>query len=709
MERRAGNDVIYLLDEKFDFDVSLSPDSSGCAKDEDDVFVDPPQHRSKCPPGSREDGTGTRSGWSPLSGAQLDAVCQEAASLARRLQRDPAPADPPPAGGERFIQDGATKLDALAAPSGPFSPVKRQTFLVQDSPMKDLPPAIRQRLRRGNVAPDRLGASSPVGGVKTRAALRAKAGLGAVLPSKPSGPRISASGSGQKTRAQPAGKVASTCKPTPSVDLAKSCEDLASDSASVASDVSDSSLNSSAVGKKRTLAPPTKVATRRSGVKLPPLASGKPAERRNTSSSSSSSVGSFNSSLSLSPATGKLNPSQNRALNSSVVPGNAGRPANQNRRRSGVVGGVTASAAGRRCSGNGAIPVQAIRKLSETAKAARTTPQCRTTPTTTTLDKATASSVRLQSGLKAKSKTAALGQTPTPAAGATGRGFYSPDVSKVFKPKRLMSVASMDSLHPKLPSVPLTPPAGVSKPLQLRSQRASGLPTPSKRRASAIPAPTPGSHAKISRPPRKPFASESDYPTRTCFSPAPTDSNRAEPVVVQPFCLEEEEPPAEPCQSESLEPSGLGQSESLEPSGLGQSESLEPSGLGQSESLEPSGLGQSESLEPSGLGQSESLEPSGLGQSESLEPSSLGQSEPSDDLIHTDDAKQEVLLMDLPAPTPTPHEKLLIDLSNTPDLIRNSTAKNCAAVELIDLSSPLIKWSPEDKKENDAPLINLSF
>lgn len=29
--------------------------------------------------------------------------------------------------------------------------------------------------------------------------------------------------------------------------------------------------------------------------------------------------------------------------------------------------------------------------------------------------------------------------------------------------------------------------------------------------------------------------------------------------------------------------------------------------------------------------------------------------------------------------------------------------------QLIDLSSPLIKWSPEDKRENNAPLINLSF
>ena len=39
---------------------------------------------------------------------------------------------------------------------------------------------------------------------------------------------------------------------------AESCEDLLSDSASVASDVSDSSLNCSTLGR-RTMAPPTKV------------------------------------------------------------------------------------------------------------------------------------------------------------------------------------------------------------------------------------------------------------------------------------------------------------------------------------------------------------------------------------------------------------------------------------------------------------------
>ncbi|XP_031417161.1 uncharacterized protein LOC116218715 [Clupea harengus] len=72
---------------------------------------------------------------------------------------------------------------------------------------------------------------------------------------------------------------------------------------------------------------------------------------------------------------------------------------------------------------------------------------------------------------------------------------------------------------------------------------------------------------------------------------------------------------------------------------------------------------------------------------------------------------QQVLLMDLPAPELAPDEKPLIDLSNTPDIIRTTSMKPRGG-QLIDLSSPLIKWSPEDKKENvvkEGRLIDLSF
>lgn len=125
------------------------------------------------------------------------------------------------------------------------------------------------------------------------------------------------------------------------------------------------------------------------------------------------------------------------------------------------------------------------------------------------------------------------------------------------------------------------------------------------------------------------------------------------------------------------------------------------------------------------------------------------------DLHHSDAPfSLQVLLLDLPAPILQPQEKLLIDLTNTPNLIRTSnktcttsqvtdtspcyihklkavflfvlthvwrgllnktyllvfsTRLLCLFQQLIDLSSPLIKWSPEDKRENNAPLINLSF
>ncbi|XP_061678760.1 G2 and S phase-expressed protein 1 [Syngnathoides biaculeatus] len=670
MERRPNSNAISLLDEKFDFDVTLSPDGSTCDEEQDEVFLEPSHH----PVSHLEEGAdGAGTGWSPISGDQLDAVCQEAKQLADQLRRgkwrrakdeaaDPATASPARQDGERFVRDNAAKLVVLGSAPDPCSPVKRRTFLVQDSPMKDLPPAVRDRVQRARLGPSaapparlsaRLGTSSPGGGVKTSAALRGKTGLGAILPSKPAAPRTSSSASKgvapQKVRVPKHGKAPSGCKQSPSSDLAsraKSCEDIVSDSASVASDVSDSSLNSSVAGKKRMLAPPTKVVRRRSGVKATPLQSGKTTERRNTSSSSSS-VSSFNSSLSLSPATGKLN-SANRGVSPSsgpVLSGNVGRPVNPKKRPSGsaVVGRTAASASPSSSVAAGRTLAGPARKLSEPGKAARTTPQHHTTPARRTLDKTSpaTASAQIQSGVKAKSKAAAaaaaaVGQTPATSKGAPGQGFCSPDVSMVPKPKRLTSVA-VDSL-PRKPCGAPTPSAGVSRPPRLCSQRPSALPTPLRRRASGIPTPTSTGLTGTSRPSGTSAASVSDCSSRTWLSPAAADSNRVEPVHIQPFCLEDEERPVDGSQSESEEPPGRGQSEPVEVP------------------------------------------------------------------IQT-----EVLLLDLPAPSPPAHEKLLIDLINTPDLIRNRT-KNCAAVQhLIDLSSPLIKWSPEDKKENGALLINLSF
>lgn len=311
------------------------------------MFVGPVSLKEKCASvnlrSRLEDGSGcARISWSPLTGDQMDAVCQEALKLATELQSSDSSRPPggdgetsnttseAPAHTEDFVQGSEAKLGMFGPVSTGLSPIKRETFCIQDSPMKQLPPAIQRRLLRGSnahVAPlnsrtapkkaptsrqssiasvssstrpsTRLSTSSPVVGAKVqpRTGLRGRTsiGVGIVLPSKPTAPPTSASISKTKldrTKLQPPTKVQemlessglfisertldfntvtinvfSCFQPVAgwrrspssrSSSRAGSYEDLLSDSASVASDVSDSSLNSSVVGK-RPLAPPTKV------------------------------------------------------------------------------------------------------------------------------------------------------------------------------------------------------------------------------------------------------------------------------------------------------------------------------------------------------------------------------------------------------------------------------------------------------------------
>ncbi|KAK2842724.1 hypothetical protein Q5P01_012924 [Channa striata] len=728
MDCRASSDVLFLTDEKFDFDVSLSPASStgGDDDDEDEVFVGPVSHKERCVSVNvasqpQDGGGGVRVSWSPLTGDQLEAVCQEAHRLATQLQSGEPSCLPhedteTTTDKEEFIQDAEDKLGMLSQTTSALSPIKRQTFCVQDSPMKQLPPAIQHRLLRGSTtnaalsnrpatttaAPStrstaRISTSSPLAHSKAqpRKMLRGKSSLavGVVLPSKPAAPTALCSinkSKVEKPRLQPPNKPVGGWRrsPTPHpTTRAESYEDLLSDSTTVASDISDSSINSSLLGK-RTLAPPTKNVVRTlSGVKAPSFQSRRVTDRKNTSSSSSS-VSSFNSSMSLSPAKGKLNSSLNRSMSSSTgpAPSSISKPSNASKSRRSTVHtatGPTTTTTGRR-----SLSAQA-RKLSEVerSKAARSTPlkkaevtPMQPTPTKRVLEKTTSvpptASVRLQSGLKAKTKPEAL-VAPTPSGGIKGvRHGDDKDVSKMLKPKRLMSVSSMDSL-PLKPSVgPPTPSAGDGRLLQVKARRPSALPTPVRRKMSSIPTPT-----SQSRSPRMLPTSDSDpVPSSSrrerCYRwsltvsvvvvllcPVPANTQQVESTdapEVQPFCLED----VEEMELSAAPPHSVAQPE--------QSENTDPGAPNQDKSEPGGNLIELETGEES------------------------------------NSKTQEVLLLDLPAPTLPLQEKLLIDLSNTPDLIRTST-KTCTTTQLIDLSSPLIKWSPEEKKENDAPLINLSF
>ncbi|XP_068459384.1 G2 and S phase-expressed protein 1 isoform X2 [Clinocottus analis] len=765
MDCGAKSGLLLFTDEKFDFDVSLSPASCNGDgdEDEDEVFMGPVSHKERCASvsvASRAEGGGVRASWSPLSGDQLEEVCQEAHRLADRLQcselSQPRGEDAATTAvaSDVFVRGVEAKLGELCQPAGALSPIKRQTFCVQDSPMKQLPPAVQRRLLRGNAAgtptstrpaakatttrlsttstrlsttstrlsitttrlsttttrlsttSTRLAApvaaspaairstSSPVAGVRPllRTGLRARTALGvaAVLPSKPAAAATTSAGrsAAEKPRMQPppSRPLAGWRRSPSGSSRAGSCEDLLSDSASVASDVSDSSINSSLLGK-RSLAPPTKRAlVNPSGVKAPPLQRRRMTESKNTSSSSSS-VSSFNSSLSLSPATGKLNSSQS----SSTGPAPASRPANQSRpRRSTAAAEPPASssaAAGRRSS---SLSTQA-RKLSEAerVKAARSTPLKRAeatplqqTPAKRVLERTAsipaAASTRPHSGLKTKSKPEPS-VAPTPSGRVRG---VAPDVSTQ---KRLASVSGVDGL-------PQTPSAGGCRSLQAKTRRPSALPTPVRRRVSSIPVATP------SRPPPTfdfGHAPPSARSERRC-SPAPADTQEAEPVDVRPFCLEEAEPvDVRPFCLEEAEPVDV------QPFCLEEAEPVDVQPVCLEEAELPA------APPPTSASQTD--------QSESTDPGApcCGESEPSKNLIELETTEeknkmQEVLLLDLPAPTLRPQEKLLIDLTNTPDLIR-TTGKTCAGTQLIDLSSPLIRWSPEEKRQNNAPLINLSF
>lgn len=165
---------------------------------------------------------------SPLSGDQLEAICQEAHRLANQLQggelthshsendKDKGTTSAVMTPPEEFIQDSETKLKVFEQSNRVLSPIKRETFCVQDSPLKQLPPAIQQRLlqrsistnssstRRSSANPKsivpppsaaRLSTSSPMARARSQpwTGIRGKAPLGVVLPSKPAVPVTSTS------------------------------------------------------------------------------------------------------------------------------------------------------------------------------------------------------------------------------------------------------------------------------------------------------------------------------------------------------------------------------------------------------------------------------------------------------------------------------------------------------------------------------------
>lgn len=205
--------------------------------DDDEVFVGPVSHKERCVSvgvtsqfEECSSGSPPQISWSPLSGDQMEAVCQEAHRLANQLQseeprcEDSQTATDTSAVRNLFVQDSGAKLGLLGQTPQALSPIKRQTFCVQDSPMKQLPPAIQGHLLRGRsssaassarpTATSRPSTSSPAARAKaqSRTSLRGRSTLGvcAVLPSKPVAPTASCPANKSKverSRLQPPSRV----------------------------------------------------------------------------------------------------------------------------------------------------------------------------------------------------------------------------------------------------------------------------------------------------------------------------------------------------------------------------------------------------------------------------------------------------------------------------------------------------------------------
>ncbi|XP_060100748.1 G2 and S phase-expressed protein 1 [Heteronotia binoei] len=160
-----NNDFLRLSDEKFDFDLSLSPSS----ENEDEVFVGPMGHKEKCIAVSVEACDGAKGSispspadnllWSPLAEEKFAEVVKEAHLVALQLQSGSKTKrlHANQAGGQRhesvekFVQESKSKLKifdtGIKAERTPRA-VKRETYCVQESPVSQLLPSFQKHSRQ---------------------------------------------------------------------------------------------------------------------------------------------------------------------------------------------------------------------------------------------------------------------------------------------------------------------------------------------------------------------------------------------------------------------------------------------------------------------------------------------------------------------------------------------------------------------------------
>ncbi|KFQ49423.1 G2 and S phase-expressed protein 1, partial [Nestor notabilis] len=153
------SDFPLLTDEKFDFDLSLSPASGS----EDEVFIGPLGHKEKCIAVNIEAQSAEKKSapasvdklmWSPLAGEKFVEIFKEARLLALQIgtgskneqTKIKQPEESENKIAETFVEDSKSKLKVLRNQNIEASPraVKRETYCVWESPACQLPPCFQK-------------------------------------------------------------------------------------------------------------------------------------------------------------------------------------------------------------------------------------------------------------------------------------------------------------------------------------------------------------------------------------------------------------------------------------------------------------------------------------------------------------------------------------------------------------------------------------
>ncbi|NXK55733.1 GTSE1 protein, partial [Chauna torquata] len=319
------SDFPLLTDEKFDFDLSLSPASGN----EDEVFVGPLGHKEKCISVNIEAKRSAENSvpasddklmWSPLTGEKFVEIFKEAHLLALQIESGSKSEQHKISQSEeqenkiieKFVEDSKSKLKILRNQNIEKSPraVKRETYCVWDSPVCKLPPCFQKESDKPlsddkthvlhtppnrspvkvHISPTKISGSPLTQEQKTKE--KNKKATGKLPMAKPSS---TLGKSSMLTVEKPKPGKHTSISTKRDVITMGSSEDPTSDKSSAASDVFELSFSgSSSMQDKKVLPAPSKPGLKKTHLKLPGVASGL---TRKTTSSSSSSVSSVNSSL----------------------------------------------------------------------------------------------------------------------------------------------------------------------------------------------------------------------------------------------------------------------------------------------------------------------------------------------------------------------------------------------------------------------------